>query len=296
VILINLFYGLPRSLLGKAAVFLLIAFLLASPSFHFQTSRFLAKELGPPKEGNYYVIKEPEKGGLLPSAIFLTRETLWSRAWDGFLKSPAYGWGFGLNEDSPKTWVFGATAIGIIRDTTNDILFILEGCGLIGLLGYLFLIYTIIRQAPSRAQMHKLRHPARFRIIRTSWLAEPTGSPKSSSSGSLRGLPGPEAKGKQREEAPGLHSQIILYVLSICLWVLFMVDGTAFSPGSLISVLFWMATVGAAALRETPPDLPPRTAEENSPTARGGSPNAGNQAVTGAGLSPKGRNAMERRA
>jgi len=217
--LINFYFGLTRSLLTKAAVFLLAAFILASPMIHSKVMHFVAKD-----ERRYDhsslsdPLREAGKKGLLPSSMFATRERLWSEGWEGFTRRPFLGWGFGANADIARAWSIRPTGMGMTRDITNDLLFILEGSGLIGFLAYLGLIFFILLQFPSRQQTFMLRQGFRKGMLDEVTLSRSY-----------------------------VHAQF--YMLSVSLFVLFLFDGSAFSAGSLISAIFWISAGAASLMR-----------------------------------------------
>jgi len=217
LMLINFYFSLTRSLLAKAATFLLVALILASPMIHSQVMSFLAKE---ERRFDYSSLSAPlreaDKKGLLPSYMFATRERLWSEAWEGFMRRPFLGWGFGANADIAREWFISPTGAGMTRDITNDLLFVLEGSGLIGFLAYLGLIFFILKQFPSRQQILRLRQEFRKGI-----------------------------RDEMTLSRAYVHSQF--YILSVSLFALFFFDGSAFSAGSLISAIFWISA-GAANL------------------------------------------------
>jgi len=219
LMLFNFYFGLARSLLAKAGAFLLVAFILASPMIHSQAMHFLAKE---ERRFDYSSLSAPlreaGKKGLLPSSMFATRERLWSEAWEGFMRRPFLGWGFGANADIQKEWSIGPTGAGLTRDITNDFLFILEGSGLIGFLAYLGLLFFILKQSPPRQQIFMLRQGFRKGIVDEVTVSRAY-----------------------------VHSQF--YILSISLLVLFFFDGSAFSAGSLISAIFWVSAAAASLMR-----------------------------------------------
>lgn len=245
IILISVFYRITQSLLAKALVFLAIAIFLASPFLHERSLAFLQKEKALYMSSSLggSLSADPTGNPTLPGRIFQSRESLWSEAWRGFTESPLVGWGFGLNMDSPKTWVIGYTAIGMTRDITNDPLFILEGCGLIGLMGYISFVLMIWKQSPSRAQVTRihlglLQNKDRIPRGRAPRRSSHLGASKvpASQTPSISPPEGASAGADSRD-----HAHAIFYVLSMSLWMLFMFDGTAFSAGSLISVLFWIS-------------------------------------------------------
>lgn len=242
----SLYYAVGRSLLAKAAIFFLIAFTLASPVLQTKITRFVEKDR-PQDILSSTIIRLDQPSDVVtpkPTSIFISRESLWADAWEGFIQRPLQGWGFSMNKDTPKTWVIGITSIGMIRDATNDILFILEGSGLLGIIGYVFLACFIWQQAPTRRQRMALQAKWRGNFSKPSAIPGET---------QLRGLPPavprlspvsspPESKIPPAPAEWRNHTHTIAYILSVSLWILFLFDGSAFSPGSLISVIFWIST------------------------------------------------------
>jgi hypothetical protein len=251
-ILISYYFGLTRSLLSKGVILLVVAFLVASPGLHEEIGSFITKD---EKEGGKHskaiALEMYLKSGILSGAVFATRERLWSEAWKGFLERPLLGWGFGANANIPREWTIGPTGSHMTRDVTNDLLFALEGGGLVGFLGYLALMVSILKCSPTRQEIL---------IIRKSFKKESDSSSmkwgyRFSHGKASRSIPGefagPGRGGDNRNmedwalSRAYVHSQ--MYILSVGLFVLFLFDGSAFSAGSLISAIFWVAA-GAANL------------------------------------------------
>jgi hypothetical protein len=101
------------------------------------------------------------------------------------------------------------TSIGLVRDVTNDILFTMEGSGLVGLFAYLTLIFSLLIQRPMRSQVLILRKKMREELY----------SP---------------------EMWEACHTQAAGYILMVSLSALFLFDCSAFSAGSILSAVFWM--------------------------------------------------------
>jgi hypothetical protein len=167
------------------------------------------------------------------------------------MQRPFFGWGFGANANVPKEWAVGPTGTTLSRDITNDFLFILEGCGLIGFLGYLLLILAILKQSPTPQEFlllrERFRRASRFRpVISTSENAI-----LKSQTTLARGFNGRKSNGNQMIPNDLILSRVYvhaqMYILSVSLFVLFLFDGSAFSAGSLISAIFWISA-GAANL------------------------------------------------
>jgi O-antigen ligase len=245
--LINFYYGLTRSLfrslLGKSAVLISIALMLAlaRPTLsviHSEVMNFVTK--------NVY-----SSEGLSTKTVFSTRERLWSDAWEGFKRRPLLGWGFGAIADMPTDWSIRPTSLDVIRDVTNDILFTLEGSGLVGFAAYLGLMLFILRQSPTRQQISRLRKSRRIGIRSKQMLlsAYYTILKKSYT---LRQEPIFQKSTENGIDSVSIqlpldHSHTIMYILSVSLIALFLFDCSAFSAGSIISAIFWLSA-GTAAL------------------------------------------------
>jgi hypothetical protein len=252
LILTNHYFGLTWSLLRKGVIFLIIALLLASPGVPEKIESFIAKgEREKENPSKLLALGMYLKSGAWPEFAFASRERLWSEAWEGFSERPFLGWGFGATANIPREWNISPTGIGLTRDLTNDLLFILEGTGIVGLLGYLALMFSILSHSPSRQKIlsvqKNVKKESRFSflkgIMNSSNLRAAAPLPRQSDS------PGKEADFKTMENL-GLwrayaHAQ--MYILSVSLFVLFLFDGSAFSAGSLISAIFWISA-GAANL------------------------------------------------
>jgi len=251
-ILISYYFGLTRSLLSKGVILLVLAFLVASPGIHEKIGSFIAKEEREGKKQSKSVGLEMYlKSGFLSGSVFVTRERLWSEAWGGFLQRPVLGWGFGANANIPKEWAIGPTGFGVTRDLTNDLLFTLEGSGLVGFLGYLALMVSILKQSPTRQEILLIRKSVKKESDASSmkWGYRFSHGKASSSipeefTGSARGGDNRNMEDWALSRAY-VHSQ--MYILSVSLFVLFFFDGSAFSAGSLISAIFWISA-GAASL------------------------------------------------
>jgi O-antigen ligase len=148
-----------------------------------------------------------------------TRIPVWSAAYDGFRQRPLLGWGFGAASNVLKRSDFALTSFGMVeRDAVNDFMFMMEGCGIIGIGAYLLLIYLVIRQSPTRSQKAIIQKQVR-------------GDSANPASMSL------------------YHTHVMVFVLSICLILLNQLDNTALSAGNLISVTLWLSVGCAAVLR-----------------------------------------------
>lgn len=254
-IIINYYFRLSRSLLTKGILFLVLAFVLASPTIYEKMGSLVTKEdWKMEKESGAVAFETYFKTGLLPVSLFPTRERLWSEAWEGFMRRPILGWGFGANSDIPDKWSIKPTAVGMTRDITNDMLFILEGSGLVGFLAYLALIFSILRQSPTRQELLLIRSSLRRRKGLFSIPADAE-APVSKNLPGLwpdDGRPGKGGAGNTLDEltVSKAYVHLQMYILSVSLFVLFLLDGSAFSAGSLISAIFWVSA-GAANLTRT---------------------------------------------
>jgi len=248
-----------RSLLTKALIFLFAAWIIVTPSVHERFKGFVKKEekrniriqRGAGDWGMYL------KGNVLSGPVFATRERLWSEAWEGFIKRPLLGWGFGATDDIEKEWTISATSIGLLkRDPTNDLLFILEGTGSMGFLAYLGLVFSILRRAPTRQQVLVLRKTfgGGERLTPLPWTAHGSTSKRPAQSRQTPDLPLKDVDhnifGSLGISRVCVHAQ--MYIISISLFALFLVDGSAFSAGSILSALFWVCA-GAASVTRTGP-------------------------------------------
>lgn len=254
ILIMSLYYGVTRSLFSKALIFLLITFIFVTPTIQTRILGFIGKA-DPMEHLTSTIVRldEPLSLAAIPASIFISRESLWTDAWEGFAQRPLLGWGFSMNKDTPRTWVIGVTAIGMVRDATNDFLFILEGCGILGLLGYVCLIVGIWRQPLSPAAHKAIQRGMKKRIplapgLRRNSLRTP---PASLTPMTPPGRSDEKASESESAEDSRSHTHAIAYILSVSLWVLFLSDGSAFSPGSLIAAIFWITTGVAAALWST---------------------------------------------
>jgi len=275
-----------RSLLSKALIFLFVAWIIATPSVHERFKGFIAKEQ---EEGTYIKIQRGGeewiryfKTGVSSAPVFATRERLWKECWEGFRKRPFLGWGFGATDDFEKEWTISATSIGLLkRDPTNDLLFILEGTGSIGFLAYLALVFSILRRAPTREQILMLRKTfgGAAGLTLLPWTAHGSTSKRPAQSRQTPDLP---LMDEDHNILGGLgisrvcvHAQ--MYILSVSLFSLFLVDGSAFSAGSILSALFWVSA-GAASLTRMGPDA----SERMKHPRLGGSEGEGSRDANGA--------------
>lgn len=229
LILLNHFYGLTRSFLAKSAALMLVCLLLASPLIQSEILAFVAKDReAKEKEWSSKVLAVIKgdfyKKGPSFEKIIETRSLLWSEAWEGFKQKPFLGWGFGANQNVQSEWSIRATSGGMVRDTTNDSLFTLEGSGVIGFLAYMGLMISVLKQSLTKQQITRIRK----------------NSEGKASIGRTRIPNNPIVRD---------HQHAILYIISISLFALFQTDGSAFSAGSLISAVFWVCAGATGALR-----------------------------------------------
>lgn len=203
VTLICIFYGVLR----LPVIIALGIILLTIMSF---TSRLEESAL------QFVFKQQTQSAGGLVDKVFETRLPIWSRSWNSFLERPILGWGFGAASSIKRDWVIRPYAIGAHkRDDTNDILFILEGSGLIGFGGYLALVGLLFSQSPPRRQL---------RVFRTNGI------------------------GMNSEITMRYHLHALMYILSVSLVVLFMWDCSAFSAGSFPAAVLWLCASCAGAL------------------------------------------------
>jgi hypothetical protein len=148
-----------------------------------------------------------------------SRVPIWSAAYDGFKQRPLLGWGFGAASNVLKQSEIRLTSLGIVeRDAVNDIMFMLEGCGIIGIGAYALLLYIIFKQSPNKSQKSILQRSSRSQDV------NPTAI-------SLH------------------HTHVVLFVLSVSLILLNQLDNSALSAGNLISVTLWLCVGCAMTLR-----------------------------------------------
>jgi O-antigen ligase len=169
-----------------------------------------------PSEIAHFITKVDDKPDLsLSNPVLRTRIPTFTAAYNGFKERPLLGWGFGASSETSKDAEVKLTAWGLAnRDAVNDFMFMLEGCGIVGFLAYLLLIYIVFRQGPSKSQKSILYDYAR---------------------GKLR-----------YSQTVSLHqTHVALYVISVCVLILNQFDNTALSAGNLICMTLWIS-VGCA--------------------------------------------------
>jgi O-antigen ligase len=172
-----------------------------------------------PGEISRFIMKTDDKPDLsMSNPVLRTRIPTFTAAYNGFKERPLLGWGFGASSHTAKDAEVKLTSWGIVnRDAVNDFMFMLEGCGIVGFLAYLLLIYIVFRQGPSKLQ-------------RTMLYDFFQGKTKCSNAISLH------------------QTHVLLYVLSVSLLILNQFDNTALSAGNLICMTLWVSAGGAITL------------------------------------------------
>lgn len=156
--------------------------------------------------------RKGHQGPLTFERIFASRTPVWEAAFAAFQERPFLGYGFGADQGVATDWSGRLSAVGMVsRDAVSDLLFVLEGTGLVGLLGYVFLMKACVIRRPS------FRHVGR-------WLRSNI----------------------EHKEARTWRLWLLCYSLVLSMLVLFQLDSTAFSPGSLFSGAFWVAVMGCS--------------------------------------------------
>ena len=259
LVLLNYYYGLTRSYISKAFALLAVCFLIASPWIQTGLMDFVAKdreEKGEKQTSQILAIIKGDifKGGPTFEKVIETRSFLWSEAWEGFKQKPFLGWGFGANQDVESEWSIRPTSGGMVRDLTNDILFTLEGSGIIGFLAYIGLVISIFIQSLTKQQVIRIkgtRSASLMALIKSNRGAQANKKELEIYKRGMISTPA-QHEGKKLEHTHLLardNQQAILYILSVSLFFLFLTDGSAFSAGSLISAIFWVCAGAAGALR-----------------------------------------------
>jgi O-antigen ligase len=203
-----LFYYYPRETQGLAMAGILLGGLamVSLPTLPDQVSQFVLKKY------------EGDNRASTSLDALRSRRPVWSAAWEGFKERPLVGWGFGADREMTKQWQVKLTAVGAVeRDAVNDFLFMMEGCGIIGLCSYLLLIYVVVKQHPSRYQRSILQRFSRNQEVNSGTM-------------DLH------------------HAHVALFILPTCLLFLNQFDNSALSAGNLISVITWLSTASAAIL------------------------------------------------
>jgi len=183
------------------ASFLMVTF----PTLPGEISRFILKS----NENRENALLNPMR----------TRMPVWTAAYNGFRQRPWLGWGFGASNNVTKQSELSLTAVEVVqRDAVNDIMFMLEGCGVAGLGAYILLLYLIMKQGPRKSQKLLVQgiHPDQNIDPQTTSLH---------------------------------HAHVLLFVLSVCLILLNQFDNSALSAGNLISVTLWLSVGCATTLR-----------------------------------------------
>ncbi|MBN1570673.1 MAG: O-antigen ligase family protein [Acidobacteria bacterium] len=172
-----------------------------------------------PGEIARFIVKTESTPELTALNPMRTRVPVWSAAYEGFKQRPLLGWGFGAASNVLKKSDFQLTSFGMVeRDAVNDFMFMMEGCGIIGIGAYILLIYLVIRQSPGRSQKLLIQR-----------------------------------YGRNEASSPATislhHAHVLAFVLSVCLILLNQMDNSALSAGNLISVTLWLSVGCAAVLR-----------------------------------------------
>jgi O-antigen ligase len=166
-----------------------------------------------PSEISRFIMKADDRTDLsLDNPVLRTRIPTFTAAYNGFKERPLLGWGFGASSHTSRDAEVKLTSWGIVnRDAVNDFMFMLEGCGIVGFLAYLLLMYIVFKQAPSKSQRSVLNDYFQGKI--------------------------------KYSKAISLHqTHALLYVLSVSLIVLNQFDNTALSAGNLICMTLWAST------------------------------------------------------
>ncbi len=152
-----------------------------------------------------------EESGLTIDRLTASRSHLWEREWEDFTERPLLGWGFGLDKNSDlSSWNGELAALGITSvDPTNDVMYALEGGGVVGLFAYAFMMSLIFKVWISRA----LRSMLDVQLRR----------------------PGYELL------ASAYEAQEAFYCVAATLIILFEVDGTALAAGNFFAALLWVS-------------------------------------------------------
>jgi len=188
-------------------IYLICLVSLISPTLPYKVKQFIYKSEDPSSKFMIQMTK--------------SRSEIWSAAWEGFKSRPVYGWGFGADSEITKDWTIRLTALGTVkRDAVNDFLFMLEGCGVIGLGAYLLLIYIALKQRLTRRQVLTLEKINYKRLDPKEYYLTVS------------------------------HIHAIMFILAISLLVLVQFDNTALSAGNFISVVIWLSVASAGSLRK----------------------------------------------
>jgi len=170
-----------------------------------------------PKQIFHFAQKADPNGSV--SGAMQSRIPVWTATYEGFRARPLVGWGFGADSNISRQWSVQLTSLGAAqRDEVNDVLFMLEGGGILGLISYLLSIWLVLKQCPNRLQRSLLQNFRR----------------------------------EQEDEGTDMdlhHAHVAMYLLPVCLLILTQFDNTIFSAGNLISVTFWLCAGSAAVLR-----------------------------------------------
>ena len=173
-----------------------------------------------PAEITRFIVKADSKPDIsLSNPVLQSRIPTFTAAYNGFKERPLLGWGFGASSGTSQTAEVKLTSWGLAnRDAVNDFMFMLEGCGIVGFLAYLLLIYIVFKQGPSKSQKSILFDYSQGKV--------------------------------KLSKAISLHqTHAVLYVLSVCLIVLNQFDNTALSAGNLICMTLWISVCSTITLR-----------------------------------------------
>jgi hypothetical protein len=172
-----------------------------------------------PEEITRFIVKSSDKASEESLNPMRSRIPSWTAAYNGFKERPLLGWGFGASSSMEKNVEITLTSNQIVnRDPVNDMMFMLEGCGIVGFAAYLLLIYIVFKQCPTKSQKSIMYKSRQGQQVNPRLL-------------SLH------------------HTHVVLYVLSICLILLNQLDNSALSAGNLISVTVWIGAGCATTLR-----------------------------------------------
>lgn len=130
-------------------------------------------------------------------------------SWEAFEERPLLGWGFGVDKDTDLTnWKGELTSLGFTkRDPVNDLTYSLETGGIAGAFAYFFLLSLIPRLWVTRDRvqlLHANLYPSEIAITQSAQ-----------------------------------NAQELFMCLTVLLFVMFELDGTALSAGSFFASLFW---------------------------------------------------------
>jgi hypothetical protein len=183
--------------IGAAAA---IVALLTLPFLSDRINGFLVKEAS----------SQTEETDVTLERMGASRLSLWTREWNDFLERPLLGWGFGLDSGANlSNWNGEFTATGVLQvDPTNDILYTLEGGGVVGLFAYVVMMSLMLKagfpKAVRAALDAELRRPG-YKMVKEAY-----------------------------------ETQKAFYCVSILLIVMFEFDNTALAAGNFFAALLWI--------------------------------------------------------